>query len=104
MKKNINKKGFTLVETILVVAVITLVTGVTFVTIGNSLDKYRESAEFANNRQFPEAMLLTKEKILGIGNNSRIANALSGTGAGYAHSGGGTGGNADELTGQGGNK
>ena len=92
MKKNMNKKGFTLVETILVVAVITLVTGVTFVSIGNSFDRYRNQADFARNREFPEAMLLTKEKILGVDNNSRIASALQGSGgAEYAH-GGGAGG------------
>ena len=53
MKKMMNKKGFTLIETVLVVAIITIVAGVTIVSIGDSFNKYQAAAEQARNREFP---------------------------------------------------
>ena len=92
MKKNINKKGFTLIETVLVVAIITIVTGVTIVSIGDSYSRYQTAAEQARNREFPEVMLLTKERVLHASNNTRIQMALEGSAAGgYAHGEGGSG-------------
>ena len=99
MKKNINKKGFTLIETVLVVAIITIVTGVTIVSIGDSYSRYQTAAEQARNREFPEVMLLTKERVLHASNNTRIQMALEGSAAGgYAHGEGGSG-DADVIGG-----
>ncbi|MCQ2505431.1 MAG: prepilin-type N-terminal cleavage/methylation domain-containing protein, partial [Saccharofermentans sp.] len=85
MKKNLNKKGFTLIEAIVVVAIITIVTGVTVISIGSSMERYQQSAADAANRQFPEAMILTRRNILDANNNGRIRQALDRNGSNYTH-------------------
>lgn len=85
MKKNMNKKGFTLVETIVVVAIITIVTGVTIVSIGDSYQRYQNAADAASERQFPQVMQLTKDNILDARNNNRVYIAIQGSGDSYEH-------------------
>lgn len=100
MKKNLNKKGFTLIEAIVVVAIITIVTGVTVISVGSSMERYQQSANEAANRQFPEAMVLTRRNILDVSNNQRVREALNGRSAGYNHSDdGGVGGDSEDTLG-----
>ncbi len=98
MKKNLNKKGFTLIEAVVVVAIITIVTGVTVISVGSSMERYQQSANEAANRQFPEAMVLTRRNILDVSNNQRVREALNGRSAGYNHSDDGSVGGDSEDT------
>ena len=79
LKKFTNKKGFTLMEMLIVVAIIAILVAIAIPTFNNQLDKSRQAADIANIRvAYAEASLDAIEKG-GAGEATSVAMTHSGT-------------------------
>lgn len=80
LKKFTNKKGFTLMEMLIVVAIIAILIAIAIPTFSSQLDKSRQAADIANIRvAYTEASLKALENADGTGEFTSVAMTHTGT-------------------------
>lgn len=78
MKKLLNKKGFTLMEMLIVVAIIVILVAIAIPTFTGQMEKTRETADKANERN-AKAAAVTKDLTDGLAAGTYYFDAEAGT-------------------------
>ena len=81
MKKLLNKKGFTLMEMLIVVAIIVILVAISIPTFSNSLDSAKQATDAANLRSAKSALVM--QTMNGAGADEITLSAAAGVAENY---------------------